>query len=160
MTPTTWREKIPAWLLIVIGSIYLALWVFSTFLHERNLDTSPGSDKITISKDELIYHFRTMITFGSCLLGGIQLLRGKKIGWILSLIMLVIFSIICGGGLYQAITTQEAGLMAISGAGILVLLFLIVSLLFPSALRRLGIGKNDWIRLAVLFAVYSILYFL
>ena len=160
MPSLNWREKVAAWLLIVIGAIYLGLWLFSTFLHERNLDTSPSSDIITISKDELNYHFRTIITFGTCLLGGIQLLRKKKIGWVLSFIMLIIFTIICGGGLYQAIKTEELGLAGIAGSGILVLLFWLVNLLLPTTRRRLGVGKNEWIRLAVLFAFYSILYFL
>lgn len=160
MVISNWREKLAAWPLIIIGVIYLGIWVFSTFLHERGLDTTPSSDKLVISKDELMYHFRTVITFGTCLFGGILLLRGRRLGWVLSLLMLIVFAIICSGGLYQSISIKEYGLTSVAAGGLVVLLFWIISLLLPSVRQRLQVGKNEWIRVTVLLALYSILYFL
>jgi hypothetical protein len=160
MTRLNWKEKLPAYFFILIGVIYLALWFFSVFLHERSLATASDPDKIVIGRAELISNLRTILTFSSCIVGGIQFLRLKKIGWILLVIMMVIFMIISAGAVYQAINTGAYIVAVVAGAGILVFLFWIINFLLPSLRARLGIARNELIKLSVVFAIYSVIYFL
>jgi hypothetical protein len=152
------KEKYSATILLLIGVVYLVLWIISIF-SETSSFVTVENDKVAISKSELLSHTRTLLTIVFALGGSFLLFKGHRVGWMLALSVLVLFFLICSGGLYQAIKLREATLLTIAAAVWLILFIGIVLLLLPVTRTKLRITKKVVISGVILAFFLCLFYF-
>ena len=136
----TWKEKYSAILLMTIGLIYLLVWIISIFSETTGF-IRIEDDKLSMSKSELLSHVRTLLTIFFCVSGGMLIFRKQKTGLVFGIAVLVLFIIICCGGLYQAIKIQESRLVLFASTGVIILLTGLIFLLLPSVRKKLNANK-------------------
>jgi hypothetical protein len=118
-----------------------------------------SEDKVALSKSELFSHARTLITIVLSLTAGVAIFRKQRIGFILGIAVLVLFLMICSGGLYQALKLGEIPLIAFTGGIWSILLSGIVILLLPGTRRRLQATRPAILISLVITILLGLFYF-
>jgi hypothetical protein len=112
-----------------------------------------------MSKSELLSHVRTILTIFFCLTGSILIFRKQSMGLIFGIAVLVLFMIICGGGLYHALLLRDNSLILFASAGTLILLLGLIFLLLPSGRKKLNATRSTLPAGFGLAVVLSLFYF-
>src|SRR5688500_9973308 len=81
-------------LILLIGTIYLAAQIDAIFSMGS---TKVHGDTIQFSKNEALSHLRSILTIILCFSGGILLLKARKVGWVISLSVLLLLITIAAG---------------------------------------------------------------
>lgn len=160
MMKLNWREKFAAYLLLIVGILYLALWFVSIFSGVSNRSTSGQEDKIIISKSEMLSNIRTIISFSVFLLAGILLLKKQRLGWIMGLSIILIYIIISTGILVQLIGSDENFVAGVLGFGLVLLVCSFIFLLPASTQKKFMVSRNSYLLTIGFSALLGIIYFI
>jgi hypothetical protein len=158
MVKAGWREYLIGTFLVLAGIIYLGMQLTS-ILRSDNSSIRSNSQTIVINRYALLNELRTYITISCCIAGGLLLIRLKKLGWMLSLCMLLLFTSIALATIVNllALGLDTKSLFLIL-SGSLFMLFLLGLLL--SLYRKFVLQKNDWIKAILLCTILGLFYFL
>lgn len=148
------KEIFSATLVLIIGIIYLAAQADSFFSIGS---TTVKGDTIQLSKNELFSHVRSIVTIVFCIMGGILLLRIKRLGWILSQSMLLLFLTIASG-VYLTNYGELMALPFLFGA-MLLLITAFIFLLQKQTRKKFMIGRDSYLAVVIVFAILAVLYF-
>jgi hypothetical protein len=159
MEKLSWREKYSSTLLLLIGIVYLFVWILSFFTGTSEIH-SVDADKLVMSKSELLTHFRTLLTILFSLAGSYLFFRKKRLGWMLGFAVLLVFLTIAGGGLYQVILMGEPVAVAVVISGLLLLLTAFLFLLLPKTRRKFRITPSVFLMAFGFAILLGIFYFL
>lgn len=150
------KEIYTASLILLIGVIYLAAQADALFSIGS---TRIKGDMIQLSKNEMLSHFRSILTIVLCFSGGILLLKTKTAGWVISQSILLLLVTIASGIYISNITGLNISGVVLVG-GIVLLLLAIIFLLQKQTLQRFGITRKSYLSVLILFAVLTVFYFL
>ena len=143
-------------LVLLIGIIYLAAQTDSLFSIGS---TRVKGDVIELSKNELLSHFRSVLTIVLCFSGGILLLKNKTAGWIISQSILLLLSTIATG-----IFISNVSSLGVSGVLLVILVVLLLSAIYllnmASTRRRFTVSFRSYVTVIVLFIALALFYFL
>src|SRR6476469_1890872 len=92
-----WREYLIGILLLVVGISYLSVQVLSLIRGDHS-SVKTDDTSIHINRYAFLNEVRTYITIICCLAGGWLLMRQHRVGWIICLPMLLLFTTIVGSG--------------------------------------------------------------
>jgi hypothetical protein len=151
-------ERFSATLILLAGVVFLALWLISIF-SERSAIVNVDNDKISLSRSDLLAHLRTVIIIFLSLAGSILIFRKRRAGWMMGTTVLILFLIICSGGLYQAIRLNDATLMFFAGFAWLILFFSLILLIVSPVRRKYGINAGTFRLTFILAAMLGLFYF-
>ncbi len=157
----SWREKFAASLLLLIGISFAVGQVFS-ILSSRADGYKVDESAFTISRGELLTDLKTYSTIFFALIGSILLFRQKRLGWIIGLPVLILFTFLSGFGVYSNVNGFEYDTNLILLLIVfLALLLSFVFLLIPSARRKYKVGKYTYLpTLVFLMAICAMYFFL
>ncbi|RYG00804.1 MAG: hypothetical protein EOO02_14120 [Chitinophagaceae bacterium] len=153
------REKYSAIILLIIGVVYLAVWLISIFSETTGF-VQVNEKQISMNTAELLNHIRTLLIIIFSIGGGFGLFRLRRFGWILANVIFLLFLTIVSGGIYQALKLADTTLIVIACTGATVLLLAVIFLWLPSARLRLSITRSDMITAAALSVVMTAFYLL
>jgi hypothetical protein len=156
--PVPRKEKFSAILLLLIGTVYLVVWIVS-ILSETASFLTVNDDKVAISKSELFSHARTIITILLSLVAAVGLFRKRRIGWIFGSAILILFFLICSGGLYQALMLGDIAPIAVAGTAWLTLITGIAILWISSTRARLNVTRPAVLTSLVITILLGLFYF-
>ena len=155
----TWKEWYVVLILLLIGSMYLALQLTS-MIHSYSRSASVNGDTITISKSELLTDIRTFITVIICLTGAIGILLRKSFGWVTGISVYLIFLFITAGGWMNAIN-MRLGPQIIFLVFITALLLLAIFILLSRPLReKFMVNRKHLVVAGILTLSLAAFYFL
>lgn len=150
------KEIYAASLILWIGVIYLAGQADALFSIGS---TTVKGDVIQLSKNEILSHFRTILTIILCFSGGILLLKIKRTGWIISQsILLLLLTIASAIFISNFRSLNITGIVLAGGIGLLVLA--IIFLLHKQTLQRFAVTRKNYLSVLILFATLVVFYFL
>lgn len=151
----SWREIYVGTLLFISGTVVLILLAASWIGRESGVQ----DDTITLNRSELFADVRTLITIVICFAGGAGLLRIRKIGWSLSLAMLVLFlALTYAGWLWVINSTFDISYILVPLATTLILLGIIL-LLLPYTRSKFGVARREFLLFFITLAVLGVVYF-
>ena len=160
MQKLSWREKFAASLLLLIGIVYAGIQVMN-IVSSRADGYKADNAAITISMGELLSDLKTYTTILLALLGSILLFRQKRLGWIIGLPVLLLYTFLSGFGVYLYVYGGEYDSSLIFLLIVFVALLLsIVFLLLPSCRRKYKVGKYTYLPTLVFLMAIRGLYFL
>lgn len=151
-------ERFTASLLLVAGIAYLALWVISIF-SETSSFVHFDNDKISLNRSDLLAHLRTLIIVVLSIGGSVLLFRRQRAGWLMSTVVLILFLVICSGGMYQAVKLNEAPLIAAAGFAWFILFLSLLFLMVAATRRKFRIGSSILLTTLLLSACLGLFYF-
>ena len=149
------KEIYTASLILLIGTIYLVAQADAIFSMGS---TRIKGDIIELSKNEILSHLRSIITIILCLSGGILLLKGRKVGWIISLSVLLLLITIASGIFLSNITGFNISAIVLM-VGIFLLLLAIIFLLQSRARQKFFVTKKTYLSVFILFMILAVFYF-
>lgn len=153
----SWKEKMAAFMVLMIGTGYLMLTLLSFVSSKADMFTV-SKEQVSISKAELLSNLRSILYVLIGIVGGILLFRRKTLGWIFGVPLLTIFLVLVGFGLYYYIEVGEISFMSISVAVTLLLfVFSLIFLLHPTARKKYKVNKMSFL-LTLLFLVFLIVF--
>ena len=150
------KEIYAACLILLIGIVYLAAQTDALFSIGS---TTVKGDTIQLSKNEMLSHFRSILTIIFCLSGGILLLKRKRAGWIISQSILLLLLTIASGILisnFKALNILNIVLIA----GMLLLFLAILFLVQKQTRQNFMITAKSYVSVFILFAILAVFYFL
>jgi hypothetical protein len=153
MQKLSWREKYAGMLVLLTGIIFLLMQVAS-LLSNTSHPYAIQNGSLVVDKNEFFSDVKTYSVIVAGIAAGWLLLKGKRIGWMLGLpILLFLIAVI---GLTTAeglIKTKKAGNGLIGpGVGLFLLLLAVVFLLLPSARQKYRVSKGIFLLTLILFA--------
>lgn len=160
MSKLSWKEKYAGILVLFISIVFLLMQVASLF-GERSGPYSIQNGTFVINKNEFFSDLKTYSIILAGIIAGWGLLKGKRLGWMLGLPILLFTMAIIG------LTTAEQGMKArkpdssMIGLGVaLFLIFLaVLFLLLPAARQRYRVNKKVFLLTLLLFAGLGGAYF-
>jgi len=155
-----WREKLAVCLLLVIGIFYLLLLIISISSGVSERNSSSQEDKIIVSKSEMLSNIRAVISFITCSLAAILLLKKQRLGWILGVPMMLIFIIIVTGLLIQAVSAEENFASGVLGSGLILLLLSFISLQSSASRKKFMVSRNSYLLTIGFSVLLGIIYFI
>lgn len=158
MRKLNWKEKFVAFLLLLVGTIFLISWIVSISSEIRR---PSEAGMISLRTSDLMTHIRSIATFLVALSGGLLLLKKRTFGWVLSLSVLLLFATIVTGILLAAVERKTIDPAFIIGiAALAVLITAMIFLFLKPTRQKFRIDAMNYITAIVLFILLSILYFL
>jgi hypothetical protein len=142
MQKLSWREKYAGTLVLLISIIFLLMQLAALFSNtSRPYSIQNGT--FVVDKNELFNDLRTYSVIIAGIVAGWCLLKGKRLGWMLGLpILLFITTIIGIKTIEQAMKVKRFDNSLIGfGVGILLLALAIIFLLVPSARQKYRVSK-------------------
>ncbi len=160
MSKLSWKEKYAGLLVLFISIVFLLMQVASLF-GERSGPYSIQNGTFVINKNEFFSDLKTYSIILAGIIAGWGLLKGKRLGWMLGLPILLFTMVIIG------LTTAEQGMKAkkldnsMIGLGVAIfLIFLaVLFLLLPAARQRYRVNKMVFLLTLLLFAGLGGAYF-
>ena len=160
MSKLSWKEKYAGILVLLISIVFLLMQVASLF-GERSGPYSVQNGTFVINKNELFSDLKTYSIILAGIIAGWCLLKGKRLGWMLGLPILLFMMTIVG------LTAAEQGMkvkkfdnsMIGFGVGIFLLFLAILFLLLPGARQRYRVNKMVFLLTLLLFAGLGGAYF-
>lgn len=159
MQSLSWREKFAGIFILVLGIIFLIMFVLE-LITSRSSDVTSNAEAIMVSKAALYRHIRNIFAILVAILGAWALLRQKTIGWILGIPFLVIIGIIAG---YFFYLTAFSGLWMMSiapGIGLLLVLVSLIFLSLPSAREKYRVSSKTILPTLVFLMAIGAVFFL
>ena len=160
MQPLNWREKFAGIFTLFFGILILALFILDN-TSSQSADVSYAGGKIQISKGALFQTIRSVIALMIAIIGGITLLKGKRIGWIMSFAFLLFIMIISG---YYTVLTGMLVLMGPMIASSIVSFFSLISIIFlliTSTRQKFRVSSKTILpTLVFLMAIGAVFFFL
>ena len=116
---------------------------------------------INIDKSELLNNLRSYITIIVGLLGGLLLIKQKRLGWVIGMPLLLLFTIVAGGVAAGFAMAKDYSLSFKVSAAISFLMLLgAIFLLLPSAQIKYRVSKGTWLPTLLFFMAITAVYFL
>ena len=142
-------------IVLLVGTIYLVAQVITIFSVGS---TRVKGDTLQLSINELLSHLRTIFIIVLCFTGGIAMLGKKKIGWIVS-ISVILLLLTIAAGIYESNIPEVslAGLIII--AGIIILLVAMIFLIQRSTRERYQIDNKSYYSVIIIYAFLVLFYF-
>jgi len=142
MEKLSWREKYAGILVLLIGIIYLIMQLASLFSNtSRPYEIQNGT--FVINKNEFLSDMKAYSLILAGLIAGWCLLKGKRLGWMLGLPILLFITMVIG-----AMTAEQAwklkkfdNSLTGFGVGIFLMALAIIFLLLPSARQKYRVSK-------------------
>ena len=154
------REKYVVALMFIIAACFLLLQIVS-IISSRAKAVVVQDDTISISRNEMLSFVRVAITIILGLTGAVLLNKIKSAGWVISMAVLLLFTLILGAILYGIFNTfQQMDLMMAFGLlGVLILVTGVVFLLVPATRKKFRAGRNSILAALLLFILLSGMFF-
>lgn len=150
------KEIYAACLILLIGVVYLAGQIDAMFSISS---TSVKGDVIQLSMNEMLSHFRSILTIVLCFTGAILLLKIKKTGWIICQSVFLLFMTIALGIYISNIDDfMIVGIILIAGVIMLVVAF--VFLFQRHTREKFMVSNKNYISVIIFFGLLSIFYYL
>lgn len=154
-----WREKYAAMIIVLIGLFYLFLQV-TNMVSSKAPKLDITTEKLVISRAELISDLKTWTYVLLGLGGGILLLLRKQLGWIFSVTLLVQLLIIFSGVVIDnAAIGLNALLLFFIGFSALILLSALVFLLLPAARVKYKVSRKTILPTLVFLTLTVLMFF-
>jgi hypothetical protein len=153
MNKLSWKEKYAGILVLFISIVFLLMQVASLF-GERSGPYSIQNGTFVINKNEFFTDLKTYSLILAGIIAGWCLLKGKRLGWMLGLPILLFTIAIIG------LTAAEQGMkvkkfdnsMIGFGVAMFLILLAILFLLLPSARQKYRVNKMVFLLTLLLFA--------
>ena len=143
-------------LVLLTGLIYLAAQTDALFSIGS---TRVKGDVIELSKNEMLSHFRSLLTIVLCFTGGVLLLKTRTAGWIICHSVLLLLSTIAIG-----IFISNVSSLNISGVLLIIVIVLLLSAIFllnmVGTRRKFMVSFRSYVSVIVLFIALALFYFL
>jgi hypothetical protein len=160
MTKLSWKEKYAGILVLLISLIFL-LWQVAASFGERSGPYSIQNGTFVINKNEFFSDLRTYSVILAGIIAGWCLLKGKRLGWMLGLpLLLFVLALISFITAEQVMKVKKFDNSMIGfGVGILLIFLAVLFLLLPSARQRYRVNKVVFLLTLLLFAGLGGAYF-
>lgn len=142
MEKLSWKEKYAGILVLLISIIFLLMQLASVFSNtSRPYSIQNGT--LVVDKNEFFNDLRTYSVILAGIVAGWGLLKGKRLGWMLGLpILLFITSVMGTIAVEQAMKLKKFDSSLVGfGVGILLMALAILFLLLPSARQKYRVSK-------------------
>lgn len=153
----SWKEKLAAWVVLVIGIGYLLLQVVN-LISSKSAGYSATEGALVINKAELFSDIKTYFYILTGITGGILLLKAKKAGWILSVPYLLIFTVLASWGMLFSIKMHTYGSLAFLATVWILLLLSLFFLLRPAGLEKYRVSKTTVLPTLAFLVLIIVLY--
>jgi hypothetical protein len=152
MVKLSWREKYAGILVLLISIIFLLMQVAALF-GERSGPYAIQNGSIVINKNEFFSDLRTYSVILAGIVAGWCLLKGKRLGWMLGLPLLLFTLAIVGFITAEQVMKVKKfdNSMIGFGVGIFLLLLAILFLLLPGARQKYRVSKGVLVLTLLLF---------
>jgi hypothetical protein len=153
MSKLSWKEKYAGILVLIISIIFLLMQVAALF-GERSAPYSIQNGTFVVNKNELFSDMRTYSVILAGIIAGWCLLKGKRLGWMLGLPLLLFVLVILGSITAEQVMKVKKFDNSMIGFGVAIfLIFLaVLFLLLPSARQRYRVNKVVFLLTLLLFA--------
>ncbi len=128
----SWREKFAGILVLIIGIIYL-LWQVADFMSSKSDAYAVKEGNFQISRAELMNHARSILSILLALIGGWLLLKGKRVGWVIGVTLLILLNTIAIILMISGFSLTDTPNKIAGGVVVLIMLLALLFLLLPSA---------------------------
>ena len=152
MVKLSWKEKYAGILVLLISIIYLLMQLASLFSNTSS-PYSMQNGTFVLNKNEFLNDIKTYSLIIAGIVAGWCLLKGKRLGWMLGLPILLFITIVIG-----TITAEMAlkakkfdNTMIGFGVGIFLLFLAILFLLLPSARQKYRVSNVIFLLTLLLF---------
>lgn len=142
MVKLSWREKYAGILVLLISIIFLLMQLASVFSNtSRPYSIQNGT--LVVDKNEFFNDLRTYSVILAGIVAGWGLLKGKRLGWMLGLPILLFITAVMGTiAVEQAMKLKKFDTSLVGfGMGILLMALAILFLLLPSARQKYRVSK-------------------
>jgi hypothetical protein len=143
MEKLSWREKYAGILVILITLIYLIMQLASLLSNtSRPYDIQNGS--LVINKNEFLSDLKAWSLILAGIIAGWCLLKGKRLGWMLGLPILLFITLVVGTLTVESALKLKKFDNSLTGFGIGIFLvaLAIIFLLLPSARQKYRVSKG------------------
>lgn len=160
MSNLSWKEKYAGILVLLISIIFLLMQLAASF-GERSGPYSIQNGTFVINRNEFFSDLRTYSVILAGIIAGWCLLKGKRLGWMLGLpILLFVIALIGLMAFEKGMKLKKLDNSMIGfGVGILLLFLAILFLLLPGARQRYRVNKLVFLLTLLLFAGLGGAYF-
>ncbi|MFL5744930.1 MAG: hypothetical protein ACJ751_09715 [Niastella sp.] len=143
MQKLSWREKYAGILVLLIGIIYLIMQLAS-LLSNTSHPYSMQNGALVINKNELLSDLKAWSLILAGIIAGWCLLKGKRLGWMLGLPILLFITLVVGTmTVEQALKLKKFdNSLTGFGVGIFLVALAIIFLLLPSARQKYRVSKG------------------
>lgn len=154
------REKYVVVLMFIIAGCFLLLQIVS-IVSSKAKAVVVDDDSISISRNEMLSFMRVAITIVLSLTGAVLLQKIKRSGWVISVSILMLFTLILGAILYGIFTAfQEMDVTLTFGLfAVLILLMGIIFLFTPGTRKKFRVGRNGILAALLLFLLLGGMFF-
>jgi hypothetical protein len=153
MSKLSWKEKYAGILVLLISIVFLIMQIAASF-GESSKPYSIQNGSFIINKNEFFSDLRTYSVILAGIIAGWCLLKGKRLGYMLGLPILLFILTLVG-----IMTTEKVmkvkkfdNSMIGFGVGILLILLAVIFLLLPGARQRYRVNKMVFLLTLLLFA--------
>jgi len=143
MEKLSWREKYAGILVILITSIYLIMQLAS-LLSNTSHPYVMQNGALVINKNEFLSDLKAYSLILAGIIAGWCLLKGKRLGWMLSLPILLFIATIIGTMTVESALKLKKFDNSLTGygVGIFLVALAIIFLLLPSARQKYRVSKG------------------
>jgi hypothetical protein len=155
------REKYVVVLMFIIAACFLLLQVVS-MISSRAKAVVVDDDTIRMSRNEILSFMRVVISIVLSFAGAVLLKKLKRSGWVISVAVLLLFTLILGAILYAIAITLQGEFditMGLGAVGVMVLLLGIIFLFIPSTRKKFRAGRNGILAALLLFLLLGGMFF-
>ena len=152
MVKLSWREKYAGILVLFIGIIFLVMQLASVFSNtSRPYAMQNGT--FVVDKNEFLSDIKTYSLIIAGILAGWGLLKGKRLGWMLGVPILLFITAVIGTITIEQVLKVKKFDNSMIGfcVGIFLLFLAILFLLLPSARQKYRVSKGVLILTLLLF---------
>jgi hypothetical protein len=154
------REKYVLLLMFIIAACFLLLQIVS-IISSRAKALVVDDDTIRMSRNEMLSFMRVAITIILSLAGALLLRKVKLAGWVISVAVLLLFTVILSAILYGIFNTYQQ--MDVTMAfGLLAVLILITGVIFmfiTGTRKKFRAGRNSILAALLLFCILTGMFF-
>ena len=143
MEKLSWREKYAGTLVLLIGIIFLIMQLAS-LLSNTSHPYAMQNGSLVINKNELLSDIKAWSLILAGIIAGWCLLKGKLLGWMLGLPILLFITLVVGTmTVEQALKLKKFdNSLTGFGVGIFLVALAIIFLLLPSARQKYRVSKG------------------
>src|SRR5688572_12764619 len=154
------REKYVLALMFIIAACFLLLQIVS-IVSSRAKAVVVDDDSIRMGRSEMLSFIRVAITIVLSLTGGILFKKIQRSGWVISMAVLLLFTLILSAILYGVYQTfdQLDLTMALGVVAVMILFLGIIFLLVPGTRKKFRAGRNGFLAALLLFLLLGTMFF-
>lgn len=153
MQKLSWKEKYAGILVLVISIIFLLMQLAASF-GEKASPYAVQNGSFVINKNEFFSDLRTYSVILAGIVAGWCLLKGKRLGWMLGLPILLFILTLTGIMVAEKVMKVKKfdNSMIGFGVGMLLIFLAVLFLLLPAARQRYRVNKMVFLLTLLLFA--------